>query len=233
MKRNLLGLLFLSLPFLTFAHKVSEFISEQNGVVDVYGYYSDGTPAKHSDVEVYDALTGKLLLKGKTDENGLFEFKTPPGVSKIKVILYAGLGHKAVSTYALSAESAQTTPEANTSNRTAAAENPKQTPSVQSLTIPPGVERVKLIFITSSGGRKVYTFRLSGIKSEQTQKVEPSSQTPAVKPQPNNEKAELQKIRQIVQKETSFPWEKVFCGIGWILGIFAILSFIYGKKKPA
>ena len=226
---------------LTFAHKVSIFASEQNGVVDVYGYFSDGTPAKKSDVEVYDAVTGKLLLKGKTDENGLFEFKVPAGEKELRIVLYAGLGHKAVQTLQVNTSPQQTPSTANESGNRSSSATPSVTNKTEiknsggySLKIPAGVEKVEIVFYYPGGEKTVYTFEVGGRNSQNPQKVVKTTDNTGgqiVKPTANEEKRELSHIRQIVNKETAFPWGKVFCGIGWILGIFGAWDLIARRLK--
>ncbi len=219
----------LAISSLSFAHKVSIFLDKEGGTVDVYGYFSDGTPAKNSPVEVYDASSGKLLLKGKTDENGLFEFQIPKGVSELKVALYAGLGHKAVQTLKVSAGAQP--PEPSESENLTAVQN--KTPTLRGqnfeVEIPAGVEAVVLTVKTRGGGEEKITLRVSP-NATNTSGVKTQSQPPKPHSNKTAEEEELQKIRKEVAKETAFPWQKVFCGIGWILGIFGILSFIYGGR---
>jgi len=231
MKRYLLIAL-LGLSSLSFAHKVSIFLDKEGNKVAVYGYFSDGTPAKKSEVEVYDANSGKLLIKGRTDEEGLFNFQIPKGVSKLRVVLYAGLGHKAVQTITVSQ------PQAAKGGETAAA-NENATAKTLSggnyeIQIPSGVESITLVVKSANGQTERIILRVSKGKipaegGQVNKRVNKQSN-----PQNENrtsEKAELQKIKRVVSKETSFPWMKVFCGIGWILGIFGILSFIYGRRQ--
>ncbi len=82
------------LSSLAFAHKISAFLDVEGNKVTVYSYFSDGTPVKKGQVEVYDS-TGKLILKGQTDLNGKFVF-TVPKPDNYKVVVNAELGHRAV-----------------------------------------------------------------------------------------------------------------------------------------
>ncbi|MEO2068925.1 MAG: carboxypeptidase-like regulatory domain-containing protein [Desulfurobacteriaceae bacterium] len=78
-----------------FAHKISAFVDVEGNKVNLYSYFNSGEPVKNGKVEVYDEKTGKLILTGKTDENGEFSFELPK-VSNYKVIVVAELGHKTV-----------------------------------------------------------------------------------------------------------------------------------------
>jgi len=157
MKRLLLLTLF---PLIVFAHRVDVYAEYYDGKIDIFGYFPDGTPARHADVKLY-APDGKLLFEGKTDQNGRIEIPPPKGVNEVKIVLYAGLGHKAETTLSLNSssnpqEEGQNSQPAEANNRTATGkeENP-----------PP----------------------------------------PHLKP--------------------AFTWREVFCGFGWILGIFGLLAF--------
>jgi nickel transport protein len=93
MKKSFL-LLFFPI-FLTFAHKISAFIDYEAGKATVYTYFSDGTPAKNALVKVIDEKNNKVVLTGRTDQNGVFTFKVPYD-GKFKVEVDAELGHRAV-----------------------------------------------------------------------------------------------------------------------------------------
>jgi nickel transport protein len=77
------------------AHKISAFLDIEGNKVSLYSYFNNGNPVKNGKVEVYDEKTGKLVLTGKTDENGEFSFEIPK-VSDYKVVVVAELGHKTV-----------------------------------------------------------------------------------------------------------------------------------------
>ena len=85
---------FLFFAFIAFAHRVDLFVNYQNGTLDIFGYFSDGTPAKKGDVKIY-GTNGELLYETKTDQNGEAKVKLSNPPPKVKVVLYAGLGHKA------------------------------------------------------------------------------------------------------------------------------------------
>jgi nickel transport protein len=101
MRAVVLLLFLLIVPFSAFAHKISAFVDFEGDKVTVFSYFNDGAPVKGGKVEVYDKKTGKLLLTGKTDENGEFSFKLESPKS-IKVVVTGELGHKAVSELDLS-----------------------------------------------------------------------------------------------------------------------------------
>jgi len=97
--KKLILFLFLSLfiPSLALAHKISAFVDVDGNNVSLVSYFSDGTPAKNAKVTVYDS-NGKVVLRGKTDKEGEFDFKIEkPG--KYKAVVNAELGHRAVTTF--------------------------------------------------------------------------------------------------------------------------------------
>ncbi len=79
------------------AHKVNIFYYAEDNKIFLETYFSDGTKCRNSVIEVYDGNTKKLLLKGKTDLKGKFDFKIPaiPKNHKLKVVLNAEMGHRA------------------------------------------------------------------------------------------------------------------------------------------
>jgi len=158
-------LILLLLPLLVYAHRVDVYAEYYNGKIDIFGYFSDGTPAKHADVKLYSP-NGKLLFEGKTDQNGRLEVPPPKGVKEVKIVLYAGLGHKAETVLSLSNQTAQET------------------------------------------ASEVQTSKTE--RSNQTQRGE-NPPKPHLKP--------------------AFTWKEIFCGFGWILGIFGLIGFLKCRKS--
>jgi nickel transport protein len=78
---------------LAFAHRVNIFAQVEGDSVVGQCYYSDGTPVRNQKVEVLRS-SGAKLLELMTDDDGYFKFS--PGVREdLKIVLYAGMGHKA------------------------------------------------------------------------------------------------------------------------------------------
>ena len=76
----------------TFAHKVQMFAYAEGENVFVEGYFADGKKAMKSEVVVYDA-SGTELFRGKTNDSGQFNFKTPKKTD-LRIVVDAGMGHK-------------------------------------------------------------------------------------------------------------------------------------------
>ncbi len=95
-------LLFLMLYLPLYAHKITTFAYVEDGKVFTETYFSDGTRAKNADVKVYDAKSGRLLLRGKTNKAGEFIFKIPHFSDGLKIVVEAELGHRA--TYILKSD---------------------------------------------------------------------------------------------------------------------------------
>lgn len=93
-----LVVLLLSMP--AFAHKVNIFAWVEGDTVHTESYFPDGRVVQKGTVSVYDS-EDSLLLKGVTDEEGLFSFPVPKG-DDLTIVLDASMGHRA--TYRLSAE---------------------------------------------------------------------------------------------------------------------------------
>jgi len=90
-------LLLIGVPLIVFAHRVDLFPNLEGNKLEIWGYFSDGTPAQGADVKIYSS-NGSLIFEGKTDKEGHLIWQIPKGISKIKIVLYAGLGHKAETT---------------------------------------------------------------------------------------------------------------------------------------
>ena len=78
----------------SFAHKISAFVDVEDGNVSLVSYFSDGTPAKNAKVTVYDSK-GNVVLTGKTNKEGEFDFKIKKN-GNYKAVVLAELGHRAV-----------------------------------------------------------------------------------------------------------------------------------------
>ena len=87
------------------AHRVSIFVWVQGDTVHTQSKFMGGKRPDQALIEVFDK-TGNLLLKGETDAEGLFSFKTPK-MSDMQIVLTAGMGHRAV--WTLSREDFQET----------------------------------------------------------------------------------------------------------------------------
>jgi len=75
------------------AHKVIIFAWVEGDTVFTESKFSDGKKTINSQVLVFDK-EGKQLLEGKTDNKGEFSFKIPK-LTDLRIILNAGMGHKA------------------------------------------------------------------------------------------------------------------------------------------
>ncbi len=87
----LLGLL-VSIVTPAYAHKVNIFAYAEEGKVFTESYFPDGRKVIDGKVEVYDSQENKLL-EGKTNKEGLFDFKIPKQ-DDLKIVLIATMGHK-------------------------------------------------------------------------------------------------------------------------------------------
>ncbi len=75
------------------AHKVIIFAWVEGDTVFTESKFSGGKKAINARVEIFDK-DGKKLLEGKTDNKGEFSFKIPK-LTDLRIVLNAGMGHKA------------------------------------------------------------------------------------------------------------------------------------------
>lgn len=89
-------LLFFTLLFLNaelaHAHRVTVFAWVEGDIVHTQSKFGGGKKAKNAVIEVYDN-SGRKLLDGRTDENGVFDFKAPEKTG-MTIVLVAGMGHR-------------------------------------------------------------------------------------------------------------------------------------------
>jgi len=76
-----------------YAHKVMIFAWVEGDKVFTESKFSGGKKVKGGKILVYD-LKGKNLLEGKTDDKGEYSFTVPEKTS-LKIVLQAGMGHRA------------------------------------------------------------------------------------------------------------------------------------------
>ena len=76
-----------------YAHKVMIFAWVEGDKIFTESKFGRGKKVKGGKILVYD-LKGKNLLEGKTDDKGEFSF-TVPEKTTLKIVLQAGMGHRA------------------------------------------------------------------------------------------------------------------------------------------
>lgn len=78
------------------AHRVNLFAWLEGDMVKVESGFGRDNPVRGGLINVFDAASGELLLRGQTDERGLFSFSrlelARPGRS-LRIVLDAGQGH--------------------------------------------------------------------------------------------------------------------------------------------
>lgn len=77
------------------AHKIRIFAWQDGDSIVTESKFSKGRPAQNATVSVFEEETGRSLLSGTTDTEGLFSFPIPKTDSKeLKIIVDGGDGHK-------------------------------------------------------------------------------------------------------------------------------------------
>lgn len=93
-----------------FAHKVRIFAWSEGETIYTESKFSGGKPAQKATVTVVDHATGKEILRGVTDQKGLFQFPAPEsGIKEVNIVVNSGDGHKNNWLYQL--EQPETAPE--------------------------------------------------------------------------------------------------------------------------
>ncbi|MGC8720304.1 MAG: carboxypeptidase regulatory-like domain-containing protein [Thermodesulforhabdaceae bacterium] len=79
---------------LALAHKIQLFAYVDKGKVYAESYFADGSPVKSGKIEVY-GKDGSKITEGVTDDKGMFSFPVPKDPVGVKIVVDAGMGHKA------------------------------------------------------------------------------------------------------------------------------------------
>jgi len=90
-----LPVFFLAISFFAgnaLAHRVNLFAYIEGGKIYTESYFPDGKPVAGGKLSVYDSQ-GNLLLAGKTDKAGMFNFAVPK-VDDLTIVIEASMGHK-------------------------------------------------------------------------------------------------------------------------------------------
>ncbi len=197
------------------AHKVNLFAYVEGDRIIVEGYFSGNAKAMNCVVDVLDN-TGKKLIEGKTDAQGIYSFKIaelPSITGDLKIVLHAGQGHMTDFTLPAAdlpasakagapASASEGTPEPAKS-QSAKVEAPRaaETPAVQ----PVG---------TDAGALKKILDETLDAKMQ-----------PLVKMLGNQQKLLIE------QKERGPSMVEIFGGIGWIFGIFGTAAYFAGRNR--
>ncbi|UCF71168.1 MAG: hypothetical protein JSW49_02505 [candidate division WOR-3 bacterium] len=92
------------------AHGVNIFTLVEDDSILCQCYYNDGSPVRNQMIEIF-RTSGVKLLDGQTDDAGYFKFLA--GVKEdLKVVLHAGMGHKAETVIKVSSMPEVSTPTA-------------------------------------------------------------------------------------------------------------------------
>ncbi|NPA49596.1 MAG: DUF4198 domain-containing protein [Thermodesulfobacteria bacterium] len=83
-------LIFWALP--AQAHRINIFATYQEGCVRGEVFFNDGKPVRNAKVEI---VTPEGIFRTQTNEEGQFVVEIPRDVKEIKIIAYAGMGHRA------------------------------------------------------------------------------------------------------------------------------------------
>lgn len=206
------------------AHKVNVFAYVEGQRVVVEGYFSKDARAQDCLVQVLDEQ-GKKLLEGKTDKKGMYHFNLadlPSFAGGLKIVLEAGMGHKA--DYTLGAGDLP-----NSVKKQAEPEKPAQPEEpVQSQTqekpsqqVTPQDTSPSVPAMQETKGPVVDQAVLSAaLEAALDKKLAPITRM-------------LAKQEQLLLEE-KFGGPKmtdIIGGIGWIVGMVGIAGFFWGSKR--
>lgn len=176
------------------------------------GYFVDGTKAKNSLVEVFDAETGQKLLEGKTNGAGVFSFKIPK-LTALKLILTASMGHK--NDYTISRqEVAEALGQAGGRRQEESPKNRRFFEAEES------VDREQTV--VQKG--KMPAERVKVVSSEEIERIVERVLERKLQP--------IKSILLKLQEESSRPgMTEIIGGIGYIMGIMGIVLYFKSRRN--
>ncbi len=197
-------LLFSSAP--GWAHKVNVFAYVEGDKVVVEGYFSGNIKAQNSAVEVLDS-DGKKILEGKTDDKGIYSFKLadlPPLKGDIKIVLEAGMGHRADFTLSQADLPAST----------------QKTSAPQ-----PKTEDTKITGPPLAAVQPSAQVQDSALMKKIVEEAVDAKIQPLVKMLGAQQRLIME------QKESGPTMTEIIGGIGWILGIVGVAGYFMGRNR--
>lgn len=202
---TLLGIFIVYMPAM--AHKVNVFAYVEGDRVAVEGYFGGDAKCQDCPVEVFDQ-TGKKIHEGKTDKKGLYSFKLadlPAFSGGLKIVLVAGMGHKA--DYTLSAADLPGSKESKAPSET----QPRETKSEQAPASPAVSGSTQVV------DQAALTAALEAIVDKKL--------APITRMLGNQEKLLLE------EKFGGPKMTDIIGGIGWIMGLVGIAAFFWGRAR--
>ena len=195
---------------LAFAHKLNVFYDIENGKIVIYSYFSDGKPLVNGRVKLIDALSGKVILKGKTNKEGIFICNFLPP-SNYKIVVEGKFGHRGV-TEILKEDILDFSD--NTSF-----ENQGKFFVDKNKIKKDNIDYSKNLNLTTFiNNQELILKKLSQLESRLVK----------LEAQNNHIKKTLLKLQKTLSKPSLI---EILGGIGWILGIFGGIAFFVCKKK--
>jgi nickel transport protein len=187
------------------AHGVSVFAWVDGDTIHVESKFSGGRRPKDAPIEVLDG-NGNLLLTGRTNDQGEFSFKVPQK-TEMKIVLEAGMGHKAEWTIPLS--ELQDAP---------AAPPPAPAEAKMSETEPSATPAEK----AASADTSPPAAAASGLSAADLQAAIEAALDKKLKPV----------MKMLAEsRQTGASLEDIIGGLGYILGLVGLATFIQYRRK--
>lgn len=198
------------------AHKVNLFAYVEGDEIVVEGYFSGSAKAMNCLVDVFDS-SGKKLLEGKTDAQGLYSFKISqltPTKGDLRFVLHAGQGHMA--DYTLPAAELPRSPRDGAS-------------ATQTEDKPPATQPVPVLPDVKNGGKEGYGTPPApvdpvALKTVLDESLDAKIQ-PLIKMLGNQQKMLLE------QKDKGPSVVEILGGIGWIFGLFGTAAYFASRNR--
>lgn len=241
------------------AHKVNVMAYVEGDQVVVEGYFSAKSKAMNSQVEVLDAQ-GKKLHEGKTDAQGMYRFPVS-ALGKVsgdlKIVLNAGMGHKAEYTLRASelgaaassppkepdkkpaGETPAPKPQSHETEEPTAPPKPQALSSVPSAAPPPSESKEWPIAPAAAAAQEQATSPAAPPPAPEVQSVDIAALTKALegtldrKIEPVIRMLGQQQKILMEQQDRGPTLAEIVGGIGWILGLVGVTAFFMGRSRAS
>ena len=190
-----------------YAHRINLFCKVENQEIACSSSYSDGKAVKNAQIRILSQKENKLLLKGKTNQNGTFRFDISPELKQkkpgLKISVQESMGHR--DTWIINAEEYAKTLKENSKGVT------KSQPQNDGN------------FAANASNTNTETENIS-IKKQEFKELLSDTISSELGPLES-------KIESVLQYKENQSFRDILGGIGYILGIMGIVFFIKSRNK--
>ncbi len=191
-----------------YAHRIVLFAWIEGDTVYTEGKFPGGGAVKHGDITVFNEAD-RELLKGRTDDQGLFSFslKSLPSPTGLKIVLNAGMGHQAHWELSRQEIGRAMGMAPDTGRSPLVSENAADEPAASPDTSPAETKEAVSGCISEAELKKI-------VEDAVDRKLSP-----------------VMSMLISIREEAAVGLDDIFAGLGYILGLTGVAALFYARKK--